>query len=81
MTKFSRLLLATNNKGKVEEIRALLAWLPVELVTPEDIGLILEVPEDGKTYAQNAGKKALAFARLPVGLPPSPMTQAWRSTH
>lgn len=63
MMKLSRLLLATNNKGKVEEIRAILNWLPVELVTPDGIDLKLEVAEDGQTYIQNAGKKALAFAR------------------
>ncbi len=59
----NRLLIATNNKGKVEEIRALLNGLPVELVTPDDIGLKLDVAEDGQTYAENAEKKALAFAR------------------
>jgi XTP/dITP diphosphohydrolase len=63
MTKINKLLLATNNKGKVEEIRALLAGLPAKLVTPDDIDLKLEVTEDGQTYADNAAKKALAFAR------------------
>jgi XTP/dITP diphosphohydrolase len=58
----SRLLIATNNKGKVEEIRALLGGLAVDLITPNDISLKLEVPEDGESYAENAGKKATAFA-------------------
>ncbi len=58
----SRLLIATNNKGKVEEIRALLGGLAVDLITPNDISLKLDVPEDGETYAENAGKKATAFA-------------------
>jgi len=62
MAKFNRLLLATNNKGKVEEIRALLAGLPIELVTPDELPLKLEVTEDGRSYAENARKKALAFA-------------------
>jgi XTP/dITP diphosphohydrolase len=59
-----RLLIATNNQGKVKELRVLLNDLPVQLVTPEDINLDLEVPEDGKTYAENAVKKALAFAQV-----------------
>ena len=59
----NKLLLATNNRGKVEELRALLHDLPVELVTPLDINLELDVLEDGSTYAENAGKKALAFAQ------------------
>ena len=58
----NRLLIATNNRGKVEEIRALLDDLQVELVTPADLYLNLHVEEDGKTYAENATKKAIAFA-------------------
>jgi XTP/dITP diphosphohydrolase len=56
------LLLATNNKGKVAEIKALLANLDLELLTPSDLQLDLDVLEDGQTYAENATKKALAFA-------------------
>jgi XTP/dITP diphosphohydrolase len=58
-----RLLLATNNPGKVDEIRSLLGSLPVELVTPAQVGLNFEVLEDGQTYAENASRKALAFNR------------------
>ncbi len=58
-----KLLIATNNKGKTEEMLALLAGLRAELVTPSDLGLDLHVIEDGRTYAENAGKKALAFAQ------------------
>jgi XTP/dITP diphosphohydrolase len=58
-----KLLIATGNRGKVKEIQALLEGLEVELVTPKDIGLELEVHEDGQTYAENAGKKALAYSQ------------------
>jgi XTP/dITP diphosphohydrolase len=57
------LLLATNNPGKLVEMRSLLAGLPLELVTPALIGLNFEVLEDGQTYAENAARKALAFNR------------------
>ena len=59
----NKLLIATNNQGKVAELHALLSDLPVRLVTPEDIHLELNVSEDGKTYAENAEKKASAFLR------------------
>ncbi len=59
-----KLLIATNNPGKMEEMHALLAGLNAELVTPQDINLDLHVTEDGRTYGENAGKKAVAFARL-----------------
>jgi XTP/dITP diphosphohydrolase len=58
-----KLLLATNNKGKVAEIKALLGGTDLTLLTPADLGLALEVPEDGLTYAENATKKAAAFAQ------------------
>lgn len=57
------LLIATNNKGKVAEFQALLAGLGLSLLTPAEAGLELEVPEDGQTYAENAARKAAAFAR------------------
>ena len=58
-----KLLIATGNRGKVKEIQSLLEGLDVELVTPNDIGLEIEVQEDGQTYAENAGKKALAYSK------------------
>ena len=57
------LLLATNNPGKVAEIQALLNGLGLTLVTPADLDIRLDVAEDGHTYAENAAKKAIAFAR------------------
>ena len=57
-----KLLIATNNKGKVKELQDLLKGIDVELVTPANINLRLEVEEDGTTYAENATKKAIAFA-------------------
>jgi XTP/dITP diphosphohydrolase len=58
----NKLLIATNNKGKVKELQDLLKATSFVLVTPADINLNLEVEEDGSTYAENASKKAIAFA-------------------
>lgn len=58
-----RLLIATNNRGKVREYRDILGNLPVELVFPADIGVALEVDETGATYEENAQLKAIAFAQ------------------
>ena len=57
------LLIATNNPGKVIELQALLGHLPIKLLTPQEIGLDLEVVENGQSYAENAALKALAFGR------------------
>ena len=59
----NQLLIATNNQGKIKELHELLDDLGIELVTPSQIGLDLDVVEDGATYAENATKKALAFAQ------------------
>lgn len=59
----SPLLIATNNKGKVKELQDLLKDTGIELITPSQIHLELDVVEDGSTYAENATKKAIAFAK------------------
>ena len=59
----NKLLIATNNKGKVKELQDLLKDTGIELVTPAQIKLDLDVLENGQTYAENATKKALAFAQ------------------
>ncbi len=56
------LLIATNNPHKRAELQRLLGALPYRVVTPRDLGLKLEVTEDGTTYAENATLKARAFA-------------------
>ncbi|HEY5639493.1 MAG TPA: RdgB/HAM1 family non-canonical purine NTP pyrophosphatase [Dehalococcoidia bacterium] len=58
-----KLLIATNNPGKAAELRVLLEGCGWEIVTPADLGLELDVEEDGETYEENARKKALAGAK------------------
>jgi XTP/dITP diphosphohydrolase len=57
------LLVATSNRGKQRELRRLLGELAAVVVTPDEIGLSLEVEEPHDTYAENATAKALAFCR------------------
>ena len=59
-----KLLLATNNRGKIAEMKALLDGLDIKLLTPASLGLELQVAEDGQTYAENAIRKAETFAHL-----------------
>jgi XTP/dITP diphosphohydrolase len=58
-----KLLLATNNQGKLAELRSLLDGLDLELVTPADLGLNLQVEETGESYQENAILKAAGFAK------------------
>ncbi len=59
----TKLLLATKNKGKIEELQDLLQGLDGELLTPDDLMLDLDIEESGDTYLDNAAKKAAAYAK------------------
>lgn len=61
MTK-TKLLIASNNRGKLHEFTEILPVLVADLYTPADLSLNLEVEETGATYAENAQLKAVAFA-------------------
>jgi XTP/dITP diphosphohydrolase len=64
-----KLLLATNNPGKVGELQALMADLAgIRLITLDELGIDLEPPETASTYMDNAASKAVAFAAA-SGLP------------
>ena len=58
-----RLLLATNNPGKIAEFRQLLDGCGWEIVTPAELGLNLEIEESGQTYSENATIKAVGYAQ------------------
>jgi XTP/dITP diphosphohydrolase len=68
MPPFRRLVLGTGNPGKVEELRALLADLPLELIPGPTLGHPPDVEEDADTLAGNARKKAEAY-RAAAGAP------------
>jgi XTP/dITP diphosphohydrolase len=63
MTEKPRLLVATTNPGKQREYRALLREVPAKIVFPDELGIALEVEEDGATFRENAAKKARALAQ------------------
>lgn len=58
------LLLATTNRHKLEEFRAIFAGAPFQLCSLRDVELDIDVEETGQTFAENAKIKALAYARL-----------------
>lgn len=67
--KFHQLVLASNNAGKLRELRRLLEGLPIEVLTLEQaLGRPLIVEETGDSFEANAELKARA-ASLASGLP------------
>ncbi len=57
-----RLLIATHNRGKLREYAELLAGLPFELLTLDEVRLQGEVEETGATFLENARLKAETYA-------------------
>ncbi len=54
------LVIASRNKGKISEIKELLADLPIEVLSLFDYPSIIEIEENGETFAENAQIKAQA---------------------
>jgi len=63
-----QIVLATQNRGKMEEMAAILGHLPVELLTLDAFPEIGDIPETGNTLKENAFIKAETVHRL-TGLP------------
>lgn len=58
----SELVIATGNAGKVREIRGVLDGLGLTLLSLADLDPVPEPEETGRTFAENARAKALAYA-------------------
>lgn len=61
--KRRRLLIATFNKGKLRELRQLLAKFPFVISDLEGWSSIQPIPELGETFIENAALKASGYAR------------------
>ncbi len=56
-----KLLIASRNPGKVCEIEAILSALEIEIISPDEKYLPLDVEETGDSYGENARIKASAY--------------------
>ena len=57
-----KLLLATNNLGKAQELAVLLECVPFVITTPQEEGITLDVEDTGANFEDKVGLKARAFA-------------------
>jgi XTP/dITP diphosphohydrolase len=53
-----KLIVASNNQHKIEEIKKILEKLDMDVLSLKDAGIDIEVVEDGETFEENAYKKA-----------------------
>ena len=78
MTRPKHWVLATANRGKVAELKALLAEAGLDLeVTPQSQLEVAAPPETGATFVENALTKARHASRV-TGLPAIAESAAWR---
>lgn len=56
------IVLATKNEGKVREFSEIMRGLPINLLSLKDFSDFTEIIEDGRTFEENALKKARALA-------------------
>jgi len=52
------LCLATNNQGKINELKSLLSNLAIQIVGLKEIGCLIDLPETGHTFQENSLQKA-----------------------
>ncbi len=58
------IVLATRNQNKVKELKAILKGLNLKFLTLQDFPDMPDIVEDGKTFEENAVKKAKEIARI-----------------
>ena len=64
-----KILFATKNKGKYKEVKNIFSGCDIELLSLNDFNDAIDVVEDGKTFEENALKKAVetySYFKLPV---------------
>ncbi len=59
-----KLIIASNNKHKIKEIKKILGEKFTEILSLREAGIEHETVEDGSTFAENAYKKAREIAEL-----------------
>lgn len=59
-----KIVVASNNQHKIRELKDILSDLDVELLTLKDLGIDINIIEDGDTFESNARKKAKAVFEL-----------------
>lgn len=60
----SRIVFATGNEGKMREIRDILADMETEVVSMKEVGICVDIEENGATFEENAVIKAQAIAAM-----------------
>ena len=64
----TRLIIATQNKGKVKEIKALLDGYNYEVLSLKEVGIHVDVVENGSSFEENSLIKARTIQAMTGGM-------------
>lgn len=53
-----KIIVASNNENKIKEIKEILKDFPYDIISLKEANINIEIEEDGKTFLENAYKKA-----------------------
>ena len=56
--RMKKLIIASNNKHKIEEIKSMLCGMPFQIRSLKEENIDIDVIEDGTTFEENSKKKA-----------------------
>ena len=59
-----KIILASNNKGKIAEVKEILKDMNVEVISMKEAGLDVDIEENGSTFEENALIKAEAIMKM-----------------
>ncbi len=59
-----KIILASNNKGKIQEVKEILKDMNIELLSMKEAGIDMDIEENGTTFEENALIKAKAVMEL-----------------
>ena len=76
----TEIIFATGNKDKMREIREIMADCDVHIVSMKEVGIRVDIVEDGTTFEENAKIKARAVLHIRMRLFWL-MIPDWKSMH
>lgn len=59
-----RLVIGTNNEGKLKEFRQMFSKIGIDVVSLNQLGIDIDVEEDGETFEENSLKKAKEICNI-----------------
>lgn len=60
----TKIILASNNKGKIAEVKEILKGMNVEVISMKEAGIDADIEENGSTFEENAFIKAEAVMKM-----------------